>query len=119
MTAPSVAALGWVEFGQLGFHRGHQVGRAAFQGAGDLEDQRKRGYVLTPLDLAHVRPLDPGQVGQRFLCDPLVRSFLPHHCPKRDRWFRFVCSCPGWSAALNRSLLHCQKRRSAPRYKPR
>ncbi|KDD44108.1 hypothetical protein L532_0459 [Bordetella bronchiseptica OSU095] len=95
------------------------MSRTAFQRAGDLEDEGKRGDVLSAFDLAHVRPFDASQVGQRFLSDTLVGSFFPHGSPKRDGWFRFVGSSADGAASLDRTLLHCQKRRTRSRFKPR
>ena len=83
------------------------VGGTAFQRTGDLEDERERGDMLAALDLAHVRPFDAGHVGQRFLSDTLVGSFLPHGSPKRDGWFRFVGSGAG-GRPFGSNALHCQ-----------
>ena len=49
------------------FRLRHQVGRAATQRPCNLENDRQRGHVLATLNLAHVRALDAGQVGQRLL----------------------------------------------------
>src|SRR3546814_1288907 len=68
--------------------------------------------MLAALDLAHVRPLDAGHVSQRFLSDTLVGSLFPHGSPKRDGWFRFVGSGAGGAAPLDRTLWHCQERRT-------
>ena len=76
-------------------------------------------WQLAALDLAHVRPFDAGHVGQRFLSDALVGSFFPHGSPKRDGWFRFVGSGAGGAAPLDRTLWHCQERRTRSRFKPR
>jgi len=110
---------GWGRLCQLGFGQSHQVGGTAFQRTGNLEDERERGDMLAALDLAHVRPFDAGHVGQRFLSDALVGSFFPHGSPKRDGWFRFVGSGAGGAAPLDRTLWHCQERRTRSRFKPR
>ena len=60
------------------FRLEHQFARAAPQRSGDLEDHDERGHVLTAFDLAHVRTLDAGPVGQRFLGDAVFRSRRAH-----------------------------------------
>ena len=75
--------------------------------------------MLAALDLSHVRALNTGQVSQRFLGDALVGSHIANRGPKRNGWFCFVGGRAGWSASLNRALLHQQKRRALPVDKPR
>src|SRR3546814_10272237 len=43
---------------------------------------------------------------------PYTTLFRSHGSPKRDGWFRFVGSGAGGAAPLDRTLWHCQERRS-------
>lgn len=76
--------------------------------------------MLTALDLSHVRALDPGEVGQRFLGDALTRSLFANSRSERDGWFRLVGCRANGSASLNWTLLlHWRKRGTQQLYKPR
>jgi hypothetical protein len=75
--------------------------------------------MLTPLDLAHVRALNPRQVRQAFLGDAVFGSQGPHRSPERLRRRSLKGRRPGWSAPLDHTLLHGQERRGLEQFKPR
>ncbi|KAG1436146.1 hypothetical protein G6F57_020794 [Rhizopus arrhizus] len=104
---------------ELAFSLAHQHCRAAFERAGDLEDDRQRGHVLAALALAHVRALDASQVRQRFLRNAALRPQRAHRRAEGLRQLGIVGGGAGRSAALNGSLLHRQKRQVAAQLKPR
>lgn len=104
---------------ELAFSLAHQHGRAAFERAGDLEDDRQRGHVLAALDLAHVGALDAGLVRQRFLRDAALDPQRTHRRAEGVSQLGVVGGGAGRSAALDGSLLHRQKRQFAAQLKPR
>lgn len=114
----------WVQkrFEKLGQHRKQPSGLNIWtcEVTGPRKSRRLHGYLLaSPNALFQETPPDNPYVGQRFLSDALVGSFFPHGSPKRDGWFRFVGSGAGGAAPLDRTLWHCQERRTRSRFKPR
>ena len=75
--------------------------------------------MLAALDLAHVRALNVGQVGQRFLGDAAFRAQRTHRRAEGLGQLGVEGGGAGRSAALDGSLLHRQKRRFAAQLKPR
>lgn len=75
--------------------------------------------MLATLDLSHVRALNAGQVGQRFLGDAALRSQRTNGHTESLGQLGVEGGGAGRSAALDGSLLHRQKRRFAAQLKPR
>ncbi|MNG03220.1 hypothetical protein D3C84_862890 [compost metagenome] len=102
------------------FRLRHQYRRTAIKRAGNLEDDRQRGHVLTALNLAHVRALNSSEVRQRLLGDAALRTQRAHCRAESLRQLGIEGGRAGWSAGLYGSLLHGQKRlvegESKPRY---
>ena len=101
------------------FRLKHQLARAAPQRSGDLEDYDERGHVLTAFDLAHVRTLDAGKVGERFLGNAVFRSRSSYSSAESLRRRDLVGRRSDGSSSLNRALLHPWKRRRSAQLKPR
>ena len=75
--------------------------------------------MLPSFDLAHVGALDTGLVRQRFLRDAALRPQRAHRRAEGLRQLGVEGGGAGWSATLNGSLLHGQKRQFAAQLKPR
>jgi len=91
----------------------------ASQPARNLEKDGQGRHVFAALNLAHVRTLDARQVGQCFLGDALSGSLGAHHGTEGLGQFGIESGRANRPAALDRSLLHEQKRRFTAQLKPR
>ncbi len=98
---------------------GNQFCGIASQAARNLEKDGQGWHVLAALDLAHVRALNAGQVGQCFLGDVLAGSLGTYHGTEGLGQFGIESGSANRSAALDGSLLHAQKRRFTEQLKPR
>ena len=91
----------------------------AVQGTGDLENHDKVGQVFAALDLAHVRALDLGQVGQFFLSQTQLEPPLAHDLPKSNGRCRFERGGTAGAAGLDFSRLHDWQLRVQSSFRPR
>jgi len=68
--------------------------------------------VLPPLNLAHVRTLDPSQRSQFLLGNFLLLAKRTHSFSKSQGWLGFISGCACGPTALIHTLLHKQKRQA-------
>lgn len=104
-------SLGAPRLRQPGLSFEDELARGTTERPGNAKYQHKRGRMLAALDLAHVRALDAGHIGESLLRDPIFGSNGDDSCTERlGRCSLIGCRTDG-SASLNFSLLHRQERR--------
>ncbi len=62
--------------------------------------------MFPPLNLAHVRTLDPSHRSQFFLGNVLILAKRAHSFAEGQAWLGFISGCAGGATSLNRTLLH-------------
>ena len=73
----------------------HQFGATDLVRSGDLQYHGQGGHVLPPLNLAHMRTLDPSQRSQLLLGNFLILAKRAHSFTESQGWLGFIGLCLG------------------------